>query len=77
MQPTQPLPMLRPALATPAVLQQSRERFRQLKPLSEASGVRFLVVYLYMERGRPLVSHPTAVPRITRALYQLEEEGHL
>ncbi|MBV9688788.1 MAG: hypothetical protein JO202_03650 [Ktedonobacteraceae bacterium] len=74
---TQPLAVIPPALPTPAMLWQNRERFRQLKALSDASGVRFLFVYLYIERGRHLVRQGDVVPRITRALYQLEEQGLL
>jgi hypothetical protein len=59
------------------MLRQNRERFRQLKALSDASGVRFLFVYLYIERGRHMVRQADVVPRIIRALYQLDEEGLL
>ncbi|MBV9020499.1 MAG: hypothetical protein JO125_05680 [Chloroflexi bacterium] len=76
-QDTQPLPIIRLAPPTPAMMQENRARFRQLKAVSEASGVRFLFVYLWIERGRHIFRQPDVVPRITRALYQLEEQGLL
>ncbi|MBV9691510.1 MAG: hypothetical protein JO202_17555 [Ktedonobacteraceae bacterium] len=55
-QQTQPLPIIRLALDSPATTQEtSQQRFRRLKAISDATGTRLLFVYL-RDQGRTTVA---------------------